>query len=97
MGCGRRMVDIPDILAKGRVVASRPGWDVMSVPYLCGSNIGKGKSLRCSAAKCKDLVKPHVKLGKPLTFLLSGANFGVEIMGARAQERRLIWSVFPYI
>ena len=26
------------------------------------------------------------KLGKPLTFLLSGANFGVEIMDARAQE-----------
>ena len=48
--------------------------------------MGKCKSLRCSAAKGKDPVKPHVKLGKPLTFLLSGANFGVEIMDARAQE-----------
>ena len=48
--------------------------------------MGKCKSLRCSAAKGKEPVKPHVKLRKPLTFLLSGANFGVEIMGARAQE-----------
>ena len=69
----------------------------MSVPYLCGSNMGKGKSLRCSAVKGKDPVKAHVKLGKPLTFLLSGANFGVEIMDARAQERRITWSVFPDI
>ena len=59
--------------------------------------MGKGDSLRCSAAKGKDTVKPYVKLGKPLTFLLSGANFGVEIMDARAQERRITWSVFPYI
>ena len=58
----------------------------MSVPYLCGSNMGKCKYLRCSAAKGKDPVKPPVKLGKPLTFLLPGANFGVEIMDARAQE-----------
>ena len=86
MDCGRRLVDIPDRLAKGEVVDSRPGWDAMSVPYLCGSNMGKCKSLRCSAAKGKDLVKPHVKPGKPLMFLLSGANFGVEIMDARAQE-----------
>ena len=48
--------------------------------------MGKCKSLRRSAAKGKDPVKPHVKLGKPLTFLLSGANFRVEIMDARAQE-----------
>ena len=48
--------------------------------------MGKCKSLRCSAVKGKDPVKPHVKLGKPLTFLLSEANFGVEIMHARAQE-----------
>ena len=58
----------------------------MSVFYLCGSNMGNRKSLRCSAAKGKYLVKPHVKLGKPLTILLSEANFGVEIMDARAQE-----------
>ena len=58
----------------------------MSVPYLSGSNNGKCKSLRYSAAKGKDPVKPHVKLEKPLTFLLPGANFGVEIMEARAQE-----------
>ena len=38
-----------------------------------------------SAAKGKDPVKPHVKLGKPLTFLLSGANDS-KIMEARAQE-----------
>ena len=44
------------------------------------------KSLRYSAAKGKDLVKDHVKLGKPLTILLSAANFGVGIMDARAQE-----------
>ena len=48
--------------------------------------MGNCKSLRCSAAKDKDPVKPYVKLGKPLTFLMSGANFGVEIMDARAQE-----------
>ena len=48
--------------------------------------MGNRKSLRCSAVKGKDPVKPHVKLGKPLTILLSGANFGVEIMDARAQE-----------
>ena len=88
------MVDIPDRLAKGGVVAFRPGWDAMSVPYLSGSNMGKGKSLRCSAAKGKDPVKPHVKMRKPLTFLLSGANSGVEIMDTRAQERRITWSVF---
>ena len=69
----------------------------MSVPYLCGSNMGKGKSLQCLTAKGKDPVKPPVKLGKPLTFLLSEANFGVEIMDARAQERRIAWSVFPNI
>ena len=39
--------------------------------------MGKCKFLRCSAAKGKDPMKPHVKLGKPLMFLLSGANFGV--------------------
>ena len=60
--------------------------------------MGKSKSLRCSAAKGKDPVKSNIKLGKPLTFLLSGANFGVEIMDARAQERRIIWSVlFPHV
>ena len=48
--------------------------------------MGKCKSLRRSAAKGNDPVKPHVELGKPLMFLLSGANFGVEIMAARAQE-----------
>ena len=48
--------------------------------------MGKYKSLRCSAAKGKDPVKPHVKLGKPLTFLLSGANFGVEIYSAWYQD-----------
>ena len=48
--------------------------------------MGNCKSLRCSAAKGKDPVKPHVKLGKPVTFLLPGANFGVEIMDAQAQE-----------
>ena len=48
--------------------------------------MGNRKSLRCSAVKDKDPVKPHVKLGKPLTILLSGANFGVEIIDARAQE-----------
>ena len=48
--------------------------------------MGKCKSLRYSTAKGKDPVKPHVKVGKPLTFLLSGANFGVEIMDVRAQE-----------
>ena len=58
----------------------------MSVPHLCGSNMGNRKSLRCSAAKGKDLVKPHVKLGKRLTILLSRANFGVEIMDSRAQK-----------
>ena len=79
MGCGRRLVDIPDRLAKG-------GVEARSVPYLCGSNMGKCKYLRCLAAKGKVPVKPHVKLGKPLTFLPSGANFGVEIMDARAQE-----------
>ena len=79
-------MDIPDRLAKGGSVASRPGYDVISVPYLCRSNMGKCKSLRCSAVKGKDPVKPHVKLEKPLTFLLSEANFGVEIMDARAQE-----------
>ena len=81
MDCGRRLVDIPDRQAKG-------GADLlsMSVPYLCGSNMGKCKSLWCSAAKGKDPVKPHVKLGNPLKFLLSGANFGVKIMDARAQE-----------
>ena len=47
--------------------------------------MGNRKSFRCSAAKVKDPVKPLVKLGKPLTILLSGANFGVEIMDARAQ------------
>ena len=48
--------------------------------------MGNSKSLRCPAAKGKDPVKPHVKLGKPLTILLYGANFGVEIMESRAQE-----------
>ena len=48
--------------------------------------MGNRKSLRFSAAKAKDPVKPHVVLGKPLTILLSGANFGVEIVDARAQE-----------
>ena len=62
-GCGRRLVDIPDRPAKGGVVASRPGYDAMSVPHLCGSNMGNRKSIRCSAAKGKDPVKPHVKLG----------------------------------
>ena len=46
----------------------------------------KCKTLRCSAVKGKDSVKPHVELGEPLTFLLSGASFGVEIMDAQAQE-----------
>ena len=48
--------------------------------------MGNCKSLQCSAAKGKDLVKPHIKLGKPLTILLSGANSGVEFMDAWAQE-----------
>ena len=56
------------------------------MPHLCGSNIGNCKFLRCLAAKGIDPVKPHFKLGKPLTILLSGANFGVEIMDALAQE-----------
>ena len=56
--------------------------------------MGKCKSLRCSDAKGKDPVKPHVKLGKFLTSLLSRANFGVEIMYARAQECRITWSVY---
>ena len=58
----------------------------MAVSHLCGSNMGNCKSLQCSAAKGKDLVKPHIKLGKPLTILLSGANSGVEFMDAWAQE-----------
>ena len=41
MGCDRRLVDIPNRLAKGGVVASRSVWNAMSVPYLCESNMGK--------------------------------------------------------
>ena len=48
--------------------------------------MGNSKSLRFLAAEGKDFEKPHVELGKPLTILLSGGNFGVEIMDARAQE-----------
>ena len=48
--------------------------------------MGNRKSLQCSAAKGKDPVKAHVKLGKSLAILLSGANVGVEIMDVRAQE-----------
>ena len=48
--------------------------------------MGNRKSLRCSTAKGKDPVKPHVNLGKPITILLSGANVGVEIMDVQAQE-----------
>ena len=46
--------------------------------------MGNLKCLWCSAVTGKDPVKPHVKLGIPLTTLLSGANFGVEIMDAWA-------------
>ena len=49
-------------------------------------------------AKGKDPVKPHVKLGEPLTLPLPGANVGVEtldVMGTGMKDYLVRISLYP--